>query len=453
MLLYHATNEEKYLEKAIEFADQVSKLQFTDWQRPLQNCYGMFYEFENNDKIFTVEWNQDHGWHMGYIEPTNFEGIIDLIKTCSEHPNVASWYNMVKMWGDGFAKQASMLNPLGIHPLTCYPGAKEKICFFKRSNHGFTGMYGQIAAFFFELGYFLNDPEYQNLAVRNIEFVVGLNPGFPNRYEETQWEAMSLIKGIGEQSFGGATGLHKIPKGSGMNGFSATPQFDSKLTPYDIPDAPKGILKPNNSFYFNEDYLPSSHGYVRGCAFLEDECSLSLQCFYGEKPIQCDVSLSFLNGGVHVLRKELSTDREGRLCVASLPVGEELTWQAEYNGIIISENVFTLSGRRIVSQIDFSNYVNLDLESPEIFTKAQTQSAQLRISNLGDSETTVRLFASTDGVNLINLPSEIRLLPNEKKQIKLEVVAGRKVMPYLIYIKAVSGKNTQVIISSGKIGR
>jgi hypothetical protein len=453
MLLYNATGEKKYLDKAIEFANQISRRQFTDWQRPLQGCYGMFYEFEDNNEIFTVEWNQDHRWHMGYIEPTNMQGIIDLIRTCPEHPKVACWYNVVRTWGDGFVKNATELSPLGIQPLTCYPKTKEKVCFFKRSNHGFTGMYGQIAAVFLEMGAFLNDNEYQNLAVRNLEFVAGLNPGFPASYTETQWNAISLIKGVGVKSFGGATGLHAIPNGSGMNGFSATPQFDSKLTPYDIPDAPKGILKPDGSFYFNEDYLPSSHGYARGVAFLDDECSFSLKCLYAGKPVQSNVTLNFSNAAVNNWQRECSTNKQGALNVKSLPTGAAGYCQAKYNGVVVSEKINTVSGRKIAKQIDFSNYIELELQSPMVLGRSQAGLAQLSFRNLGDKKTVVNLFCASDGISVNKMPSEIELMAGQKKEIELELTAGRKVMPYLIYIRAVSGNNIKCMTKSGKISR
>lgn len=453
MLMYNATGEKKYLDKAIAFANQVSKRQFTDWQRPLRNCYGMFYEFEDNDEVFTVEWNQDHRWHMGYIEPTNLQGFIDLIRTCPEHPNVARWYNVVKTWGDGFVKNAAELSPLGIHPLTCYTATKEKICFFKRTNHGFTGMYGQIAAVFLETGAFLNDCEYQDLAVRNIEFVVGLNPGFPASYVESQWDALSLIKGVGVKSFGGATGLHAIPKGSGMNGFSATPQFDSALTPYEIRDAPKGILKPDGSFYFNEDYLPSSHGYARGVAFLDDECSLSLKCLYAGKPVQPNVILNFSNVAVNEWQRKFSINRQGILNVKSLPTGAAGYYQAKYNGIVVSEKINTVSGRKIVKQIDFSNYIELELQSPMVFARKQKKTAKLYLRNLGDKKTIVKLFCAADGISINKMPSEIELMAGQNKQIELELTAGTKIMPYLIYMRAISGNNIKVVTKSGKIGR
>lgn len=58
--------------------------------------------------------------------------------------------------------------------------------FFQVTNHGATGMYGQIAKNLMELGGFLGDADYQAIANNNIEFVAGLNSGVPVVYNGTR---------------------------------------------------------------------------------------------------------------------------------------------------------------------------------------------------------------------------------------------------------------------------
>ena len=188
MLLYQATEESQYLEEAIRWADIAAERQFLDWKNPIDGCYGNFYEFEEDNNTFLSEWNQDGRWHMGYIEPTNVRGFLDLIDTCLNHENTARWHNVVLTYIEHYVKPSARLNPLGIYPLNCYGKESEDgICFFKRTNHGATALYCQIAKNLLELAGYFHDDSLETLAHNNAQFVVGLNPGFPDHFEETSW--------------------------------------------------------------------------------------------------------------------------------------------------------------------------------------------------------------------------------------------------------------------------
>ena len=66
----------KYLDKAVEFADAIMERQFTDWEHPIEGCFGTFYEFEGNNQAFFHEFMQGGFWWEGNVEALNLEGFM-----------------------------------------------------------------------------------------------------------------------------------------------------------------------------------------------------------------------------------------------------------------------------------------------------------------------------------------------------------------------------------------
>jgi len=190
-IMYKATGEKKYMKKAKELAAQIADRQYTDKVNAIDGCYGMFKEFDNCETAFMVEFLQSFGQNIGAIQPTDLEPFIDLIEYDPDDPDADRWRTVIQTFVDGFIKNSSKLTPLGIYPVCAYPG--EGVKFFQSIPHGATVMYGLSARNMAILGKYLNDTTLRDLAQRNLQFVIGLNPGFPNQYKETKWQIYILL--------------------------------------------------------------------------------------------------------------------------------------------------------------------------------------------------------------------------------------------------------------------
>ena len=264
-ILYKRTGCPEYLDTAAAYADAACERQCLDPDSP---GYGHFYAFENDNRHFSLSFGHGHKYHMGTIEPCDLGGLIELMRLLPSGERTARYMRAMRLYADGFVKRAAKLTPLSLFPQTVYGAERGGISFFKMAVHGFTCLYGQIAHDLFALAALLQDEQLARIAERNLLFPVGRNPGMAESYRPRSWACISLIKGVGSRSFGGVHTLSVIPDGSVMNGF-APAQFDIETPFADTPDEPLGFYKPDGTLWFNEDYLPHSHGYVRGVALRE----------------------------------------------------------------------------------------------------------------------------------------------------------------------------------------
>ncbi|MCK5616423.1 glycoside hydrolase family 9 protein, partial [Candidatus Pacearchaeota archaeon] len=444
-LLFEVTNDKQYLDKAVELANQIAERQFVDWQHPIEGVYGNFYEWEGDNDAFMTEYCHSHGWFMGNIEPTNLKGFIDLIRLLPEHQNVAKWQNVIHIYAENFAKKTSQVNPLGIYPVAVY---KDRdfggLKFFENILHGATALYGQIAHNFMEVGDFLNDCDFQDLAENNLQFVVGLNPGFPNVYNETAWLNMSLLRNIGVNSFQGSTGLHESPTGSGFNGFCAGGQF-TEYWLCDALDAPKGILKPDNTYWFNEDYLPHSHGYVQGIVKVNNEFTLKINTLNNGKTVPANVTVDLDK------TYNFAIDQSGSLIVKSLPLRQKGKVAVSYNNQTIEKHLETLGSGVFDWSIDFVNYVEAKLNSPAYLLAQEKNQAILTLKNYGSNDATVDVILSSVGVETVQKHMKVHVKAYSEVSKTFELITCKKTTPYLVYALVKSGNNVTTAIGKGKI--
>lgn len=442
--LYEITGDETYFDSAAAFAASAAERQFTDFENPIDGVYGNFYAYEGNDELFELEWNQNHRFHMGNIEPTNLKGFMDLLTIDPTHPDAAKWYNVIKTYGDNYAKGTAELSPLGIYPLAMYSDpVYGGVKFFKATNHGATGMYGQIAKNFMQLGDFLGDNSYQVLANNNVEFVAGLNPGVPTSYDEYAWIPMSMIKGLGNQYFDAKHGIIPSPMGSGQNGFSADVQFAT--TPISAtPDAPKGIINPDGSYQFNEDYLPHSHGYVSGVALLEGNYTLTIQVKNDGVPVEADVLINL--DGIEYRY----TTADGQTVITDLPVLQNGTVSVTFDGKTITHEIETIASGSKTIDVDFSKNISMTIEVPEMMTENQGKGT-VTLQNLSDKDHQVDLNLSSDGVSLQKSQYTFTIGAGKTAKQEIALTAGYQVMPYAVLgVATVDGKES-IAVGEGKV--
>ncbi len=442
-LLYQATGNTAYKNKAIEFADSAAERQFTDYNHPVDGAFGNFYEFEGDDTAFLTEWGQSHRWHMGNVEPTNLKGFIDLLNLFPDDPKAAKWYNVIKTYGDNYVKNTAALSPFKIYPVaaykdTTYGGVK----FFMNILHGANALYGQIAKNQMEIGEFLNDRSYQELANQNVEFMAGLNPGIPTASAEKAWTAMTFLKGIGNRSFPGYGSIAAPPAGSGINGFVFGNQFGEHPISY-APDAPKGILDANGGFQFNEDYLPHSHGYVSGVSKLEGNFTLNIATKSNGTAVNAAVAVNLPE------TYSFSTGAAGSLAITTLPLQRSGTVSVTYGGKTITKSLQTLASSKYTWNVDFATYVDVSVSVPATVGSGGG-TGTLSVTNRGTGNTAANVTLSASGVSLGTSSMSIPVNAGATVSQDFTIAAGSKVMPYLVYAYVTSGNNTTTAIGTGK---
>lgn len=442
-LLYDITANTAYRDKAVEFADDVSGQQFTDFTNPIDGAYGTFYEFEDDTSAMTKEWMQNMGVMLGNIQPTNLEGIVNLLRIDPDNPKAAKWYNIIRSYGEHYAKTTAELSPFGIYPVAAYNDpAYRGVRFFQTISHGATSLYGSMAKHLLTIGNTLNDHTYQRLAENNLQFVVGLNPGIPNAYEESAWISQSLLKGIGHQYFSPIGSLADSPAGSGVNGFSASRQFLVE-TINKVPDAPKGILNWDGTYQFNEDYLPHSHTYISGLSKLESPFAFQVHTSDNGVPVSAAVTVNLPEA------YSFTTDSLGNLTVTSLPVAKSGTVTFTYAGQSIVRQLDTLSSGSVAWNIDFADDISVALHVPASIQTGETKAGTVSVTNHGHSGATVTVAVYADGVQLSTTGAVLSIGAGATQSSAFTVTPGEKTMPYLVYAKAATTYSSAAAVGHG----
>jgi len=458
--MYEITGDSSYLDKAAEFADRIAERQFADWENPLDNCYGTFYEWEGDDEALLVEHHQHSAFHLGATVPANLQGLIELLKHRPDDPKAAKWYNVVKTYVDNWVKKTADINPFKIYPVAGYKDPVHGgVMFFKVYAHGsMGGHHGTMGKNLMQLGDFLNDSSLQELANDNVNFVVGLNPGHPTAYIETEWNAISMIKGVGvnfwdRPAMGGYPVVAaNAENGSGFNGYSAYAQFDPGYLA-DAPDAPAGILTPSGSYYFNEDWIVHSHAYVQGVAKVEGEFVLDVSTSYNGLAVIADVDIDLTENALPnaALAYNYATDVNGELTLNDLPVQTAGTISVTYNGKVISKHIEPIASGSFACEIDFADCVYAAIDTPQSISLGKTKTAQITLTNHGDTATTANVTLSADGVTLGTSQYSEPLAAGQTKVKVIDITAGSKVKPYLLYARVTSGSNIEIAIGDGKV--
>jgi hypothetical protein len=456
--LYEITGEQVYLDKAIEFADAIIERQFTDWEHPIEGTFGYFYEFPGNDEVFFHEFMQGGFWWQGNVEALNLEGFMHLLRLAPDHPKAAAWQNTLRTYAEHYAAPATTVNPLGIYPVACYRDPEHGgLKNFQQMLMGSSCLYGFSAKNFMKLADFLQDARYQTHAIAGVNFIAGLNPGVPNAYKDTAWDARTLIAGVGRSWFGPAGEPADTARGSVPNGFCASSQF-WHLTGYvnflsDQPDKPAGLVGPGGGLQFNEGWILHSHAYVQAVARMEAPYTLNLRALNAGTPVPATAVITLRESaaphGEHTVTLEIGAD--GVRTVTDLPTPAQGTVRLTHGGRTIERPVAAVSAGRHGIEVDFAREVTMAIETPELLDAGAPGVARMRVRNTGTAEVTVSFALSASGVTLERTGWTVTLKPRETKTRPLAFTCGTKVMPYMIRAYLQEGAPPRAFEATGKI--
>lgn len=413
MLLHRITGDAKYLDTAITFADSIAERQFTDWQNPIEGVYGTFYEFEGDNKAFSIESGQAGGHFMGHIDALNVNGFTELLRMKPDHPKAASWLNVVKTYTDRYVRKSAGLNPLGIHPISVYSNPEYGgVKFFMNLLHGATGHYGQMSGHLLELADFLNDESLVPLAKANLHFYTGLNPGIP---EWNRWKSYTLINKVGPSYYN--TGGEGI-KGGVINGFSAGRNWTLRpvAVEKDAPDIAGG----------QEDWVAHSHPYVGAVARLEAPFKLTVKTLNGGKPVAAEVNVTLSK------TKKVETDSQGIAVLENLQINRQGTVSVTHGGKTITRKLATIPGGTLEWTVDVAQHADLSLSIPKTLKLNGSGKATLTISNAGLSTLKGSVVLLGAGVSVKTSRVVVGIAPGTTQTIDVDVTSGGQVMPYML---------------------
>lgn len=441
--MYKSTGEDLYMEKAEDLAGQIADRQYTDYQSTVDGCYGMFKEFDNDETAFMIDWLQSYGQNLGCIQPTDLEPFIDLIKYAPDADNVARWHNVIYTFAEGYVKNSSELTALGIYPVGAYADENYGgIMFFQSISHGANNLYGLMGRNMTLLGDYLNDAELEELAQRNTQFIIGLNPGVPDAYNATKWISTSFIYGLGKNYFEATSG--EAPLGSGINGFTAAEQFAEDGINQNR-DFPLGILNEDGSLQFNEDYLPHGMAYISSAVLTEAPYTLTVTTLSGGKAVEADVTAS-VNG---VVIGNYKTASDGNLVLTDLPLGETVTLEVCNGlGIVTRHVVGVVGGGSDQWTVDFESLLRVRVGAPYSISE-QEGAATIVLQNIGSEEMAVDLKLLADGVTLGTQSIAEQLAPGEEKIITVPIVSSGTIKPYVLMVYATHGEYETVVSVEG----
>lgn len=444
--MFKATGDTSYMDKARELAAQIADRQYTDYDSAPDGCYGMFREFDNNETAFMVDWLQSFGQNLGCIQPTDLEPFIDLIAYDPDSPDAARWHNVIRTFADGYIKNSAGLTPLGIYPVAAYMDEENGgVKFFQSISHGANNLYGLMGRNMMILGNYLNDSSLQQLAQRNAQFVIGLNPGMPNAYEETQWTSYSFIYGLGNRSFSGFYGegsRYIPPLGSGINGFTAAPQFTERRIG-DDPDLPKGILNEDGSYQFNEDYLPHSMAFISAAVLSEAPYTLTLRTQSGGKAVASTVTATV--DGRTVGTYEIPAS--GELTISDLPLGQAVTVEVSGSGKTARRTFGTVGAGSGEWTVDFESLLYLEVTAPTVVSGDAGQ-VEIRLKNEGTADMSVSLNLLADGVQTGQQTLQANLSPGDEQTLRVAIASTGVKKPYALLVQAAhGGQVTQVAVA------
>ena len=457
-LLYEITGEGKYLDQAIKFADVVVERQFTDWEHPIEGCFGTFYEFEGNNEAFFHEFMQGGFWWEGNVEALNLEGLMHLLRLAPRNPKAAMWQNAILTYAEHYARMATTLNPLGIYPVACYKDpAHGGVKYFQNTLMGSSCLYGFSAKNFLRLGEFLQDSSFQAPALAGVNFIGGLNPGIPNAYQETAWDARTLIQGVGRSWFGPAGDLAATARGSVPNGFCAAPQFWQPTFDNFISyqsDKPRGMVSQSGGLQFNEGWILHSHAYVHAVARLEAGYTLNLKTQSDGQAVSAAVvvDLAETEEPHGSLSRNYQIDDSGTLAITDLPTPCGGTVRITCNGRQIVRPLAAIAGGNHAMAVDFAREVNLSIRLPDKLLVGSTGEAKLLVENAGSKEVAVKLALSASGLCLSRSRIDLTLPAGARQELMVPFECGTKVMPCLLRAIIDEGAPLREFSATGRIG-
>jgi hypothetical protein len=442
--MYKSVGDQQYLSKARELGGQIADRQYTDYTDAIDGAYGMFREFDNTEQAFMLDWLQGFSMNLGCIQPTDLTPFIDLISLDPGCGDNARWHNVIQTFMEGYVKTTTGLTPIGMYPVGAYADRNSGgVKFFQALSHGANNLYGLSARNMLKAAEYTNDSSIQKIAGRNIQFFLGLNPGMPNGYNETAWTSTSFIYGLGTNSFAGYySGRRYIPPlGSGINGFTAGPQFpqnDNDIRITTFPDKPKGIFNADGSMQYNEDYLPHGMAYIAAAALSETPYILTVKAVNGGGTV------NIYNGGVKIESRSVSPG--GTVTITGLPPGRDLTAEVTDGTVSIRRTFGAVGAGSGKWTVDFDALVEVRMSAPAMLSSGNLT---VTLKNHGVRPAAVSVALSADGASLGSSFINETLAAGEEKTVAVALASGGRVMPYAVLGYVTAGESTSVVSAGG----
>lgn len=192
--------------------------------------YGHFRTFEALDVGEKIWVHHGYGHDCGAVFPFYLHPLMQLCSRYPGHPDAPSWRQTVQDYAYHFLKPACSRNPFLLMPNGVY--GDEGLLVFGGLWHGANVSYAYTAAQTLELAAFLDDPALRDIAVANLQWILGLNAGItaPSLAGCERWSddipegvalPYSMMYGVGNRSAGTWTNI----RGTICNGFNVDQQF------------------------------------------------------------------------------------------------------------------------------------------------------------------------------------------------------------------------------------
>ena len=258
------THTDDTKEKCIDYARQVMNRQIPQ-NKAESGYYGHFYEYTSTDHS-EKSWshgivNNTFGADIGELYPNYLMPVIQMLQIWPNHADAGRWKDMLHSFTYGYLIPACRQSPFQIVPLGIY--GNEGPIWFASPFHGTNTIYGYTAALALELSKLFDEPELQEIAYDNLQWLAGLNAGITadNLKEAVVFSTnvpkglalpASMICNVGDRW----AGTWFNTRGVICNGFSAGTQFKFDIDPTEENDGPFSFT--------DEDWIPHSAAWLTG---------------------------------------------------------------------------------------------------------------------------------------------------------------------------------------------
>jgi hypothetical protein len=222
--------------------------------------YGHFRTFGSLPVSEKMWVHSGYGHDCGAVFPQYMRPLIEMLRLWPEHDDAAEWRRAVELHTRGYLLPACQSNPFGLTPNGVY-GDEGLLC-FSGLWHGANVSYAYSAAVALELERLLGDPRLREIAVANLQWIVGLNAGITaeslagcERWSDSIPLGValpySMMYGVGARSAGTWTNI----RGTICNGFDVDEQFKFVVPPSAATDAPR--------YFTDEDWISHNGAWLQ----------------------------------------------------------------------------------------------------------------------------------------------------------------------------------------------
>jgi hypothetical protein len=270
-----------------------------------------------------------------------------------------------------------------------------------------------------------------------------------------------MLVGIGASWFDHSHTLSTMPKGSGVNGLSSTPPF-SYTRLQDAPDRPGGILRPDGTYHFNEDWIAHSHAYVSAVAVLEAGYALRIGTRNGGFPVRASVTVSVAAdsdaaGNPNGELRRYETDESGAAEIADLPAGADCEVSVAWNGTVLRRRLGTVGGGQCEWFVDFADAFDIAVSAPAFFPLHGEASGTVEVTHRGTRRSDFRLALRAGGIGIGERDRTTEELafaldPGRTVRHAIALHAGSRATTFTLRAYAECGGNACAATAAGKIG-